>query len=129
MKIKLFRNGTGMIHGGDPKRVSCDRDGTLKIGGAELEVTSGEKAIMPYLFFGASGNYDAVFTDREGKVYVLGRVVVRSGRIAPPSPVALEIMELKCRADTAEAECECLAERVRALEGIFDTNSLNFLIK
>lgn len=84
---------------------------------------------MPLLFYGGTGDYDATFTDAFGRVYNLEKVAVRGGRITPPPPTAVEIMELRCRADAAEDECEALRERIRELENIFDTNSLNFLIK
>lgn len=129
MKIQTFRNMKGIIHGSDPMRIGCDRPGILKIGNAEIKVTNGEDAILPSLFYGATGDYDATFTDEHGKVYTLAKVAVRGGRILPPSPTAVEMMELHCRADEAEAERDALRERVYELEHIFDTNSLNFLIK
>ena len=129
MKIQTFRNMKGMIHGSDLKRIGCDKSGVLRIGNTEIKISHEEDAIMPLLFHGATGNYDATFTDGEGGVYVLEKVAVRGGRIAPPSPTAVEIMELHCRADIAEAERDALQERIYELEHIFDTNSLNFLIK
>ena len=129
MKIQTFRNMKGMIHGSDPKRIGCDVSGILKIGNTEIKISREEDAIMPSLFHGATGDYDATFTDSMGAVYELAKVSVRGGRILPPSPTDVEIMCLHCRADEAEAERDALRERVRVLEGIFDTNSLNFLIK
>lgn len=129
MKIQTFNNKKGIIHGSDPKRIGCEKSGTLKIGNTEIKITYGEDAIMPSLFYGATGDYDATFTDEQGTVYTLEKVEVRGGRIQPPSPTAVEIMELHCRADEAEAERDALRERVYELEHIFDTNSLNFLIK
>lgn len=119
----------GLIHGSDPKRIGCDKEGVLKIGNTEVTISPGADSIMPTLFHGATGDYEATFTDSHGKVYHLGKVAVRGGRIAPPPPTAVEIMELRCRADAAEDECEALREKIRELENIFDTNSLNFLIK
>lgn len=127
MTITLFKNMKGLIHGSDPRRIGCDREGVLKIGTAEIEVSS--SSIMPTLFHGATGNYEATFTDKTGNVYHLEKVEVRGGRIQPPPPTAVEFMELRCRADSSEDECERLNEKIRELEGIFDTNSLNFLIK
>ena len=127
MTITTFKNMKGLIHGPDPRRIGCDREGILKIGATEIEVSA--DSIMPTLFHGATGNYEATFTDKSGKVYHLDMVEVRGGRIQPPPPTAVEIMELRCRADAAEDECEALREKIRELEGIFDTNSLNFLIK
>ena len=129
MKITTFKNMKGLIHGSDPKRIGCDKEGVLKIGNTEVTISPGADSIMPTLFHGATGDYEAVFTDSHGKVYHLEKVAVRGGRIAPPPPTAVEIMELRCRADAAEDECEALREKIRELENIFDTNSLNFLIK
>lgn len=129
MKIQTFRNLKGMIHGSDPKRIGCDVEGVLKIGATEISVSSDGDSVMPTLFYGATGDYDATFTDKYGRVYNLEKVAVRGGRIAPPSPTAVEIMDLRCRLDEKDAECEFLRAKIRELEGIFDTNSLNFLIK
>lgn len=128
MKITIFKNMKGLIHGSDPKRIGCDKEGVLKIGNTEVTISPGADSIMPTLFHGATGDYEATFTDSHGKVYRLDKVAVRGGRIAPPPPTAVEIMELRCRADAAEDECEALREKIRELENIFDTNSLNFLI-
>lgn len=122
MKIQLFKNQKGLIHGEDSKRIGCDREGVLKIGTTEVNISTEEESILPLLFHGSSGDYKATFTDKEGKVYELEKVAVRDGRIAPPSATAVELMELRRRADESE-------DKIRELEGIFDTNSLNFLIK
>ncbi len=129
MKITLFNNMKGLIHGNDPKRIGCDKDGTLKIGATEVSISSKADAIMPLLINGCSGDYEATFTDSLGAVYTLEKVAIRGGRIAPPSDVSMELMELRCRTDVAEEECERLREEIRELKNIFDTNSLNFLIK
>lgn len=122
MRVQLFKNMKGLIYGGDPKRIGCDRGGVLKIGTTEINLSPNEDAILPLLFNGCSGDYRATFTDTIGQVYELEKVAVRAGRITPPSATAVELMELRCRADAAE-------EKIHELEGIFDTNSLNFLIK
>ena len=122
MKITTFRNMKGLIHGGDPKRIGCDVAGTLKIGKVEVNITPGEDSIMPLLFQGCTGDYDATFTTAAGRVYKLDKVAVRDGWIKPPSPTTVELMELRCRTDAAE-------EKLEELSNIFDTNSLNFLIK
>ena len=129
MKIQTFKNGKGLIYGPDSKRIGCDISGTLKIGATEVCISSEAKSIMPLLFNGATGNYNGTFTDANGKVYTLEKVEVKGGRIAPPPPVTVEIMELRCRVDEAEAKCERMEEKLRELASIFDTNSLNFLIK
>ena len=129
MRIQTFKNMKGIIHGSDPKRIGCEKSGVLKIGNTEINISHEEDAVMPSLFHGATGDYNATFTDSEGAVYTLEKVAVRGGRIAPPSPTDVEIMELHCRADIAEAERDALRERVYELEHIFDTDALNFLIK
>ena len=83
---------------------------------------------MPLLANGGSGNYEAVFLAKGGALYDLGAVVVMNGRIAPPPPHAVEIMELRVRADEAEAKFKMLFDEVQRLANIFDTDSLNFLI-
>lgn len=129
MKIQTFRNMKGLIHGRDPKRIGCDIGGVLKIGTTEVIISPGEDAIMPMLFHGATGNYDATFTAGDGRVFKLERVAVRGGWILPPSATAVEIMDLRCRADSLDEENERLRAKIHELENIFDTNSLNFLIK
>ena len=128
MKITLFKNGKGLIHGPDPKRIGCDKKGVLKIGTTEINISPEADSVMPLLFHGACADYNATFTTSEGKVYVLEKVAVRGGHISTPPQTTLEIMELRCRADEAEAERDALREKIRELENIFDTNSLNFLI-
>ena len=67
MKIQTFKNGKGIIHGNDPKRIGCDiKSGLLKIGNTEIKIPYGEDAIMPSLFHGATGDYNATFTDEQG---------------------------------------------------------------
>lgn len=129
MKITTFNNMKGLIHGSDPKRIGCAVDGVLKIGKTEVSISSKADSIMPLLINGGTGDYDATFTDICGRVYTIEKVAVRGGRIAPPTPVEVELMELRLRTDAAEQECERLREEIRDLKNIFDTNSLNFLIK
>ena len=122
MKITIFKNMKGLIHGSDPKRIGCDVAGVLKIGKVEINISAEEDSIMPLLFNGCSGDYEATFTTKNGKVYKLEKVAVRGGWIQSPPPTTVELMELRCRADRAE-------EKLEELSNIFDTNSLNFLIK
>lgn len=129
MKIQTFKNMKGLIHGKNPKRIGCDLEGVLKIGSIEIAIAPGADALMPDLFHGATGDYPATFTEKSGEVYDLGKVEVRGGVIAPPPPVTVELMELRCRADIAEEERDRLREQLHELSNIFDTNSLNFLIK
>jgi hypothetical protein len=128
MKIQTFRNMKGLIHGRDPKRIDCDRDGVLKIGTTEIIVSQGGDTVLPVLFHGSTGDYVATFTDEFGNTYDLGKVEVRNGRINPPSPIDVELMDLRSKADILEAENEVLKQKIEFLENIFDTNSLNFLI-
>ena len=120
MKITLFKNKKGLIHGADPKRISCPAEGILRIGRTEIDMEAGEEALMPMLFYGCSGEYEASF-ETCGTVYDLGKIVLRGGWIQPPDPMAVELMELRHRTDEAEA-------KIAVLEGIFDTNALNFII-
>ena len=128
MLIQTFRNMKGLIHGRDPKRIDCDTDGVLKIGTTEISILQGGDTIMPILFHGATGDYPATFTDAQGNTYDLDKVEVRNGRINPPPKIAVELMELRARADILEKENEALREKTEYLSNIFDTNSLNFLI-
>jgi hypothetical protein len=128
MQIQTFRNMKGLIHGKDPKRIECDRDGILKIGDTEIVVSQGGDSILPVLFYGATGDYDATFMDEQGDTYTLDKVKVRQGRIVPPSPTTVELMELRVRVDMLEREIAILSGKTEDLSNIFDTNSLNFLI-
>ena len=129
MTITTFKNMKGLIHGKNPKRVSCAKEGVLKIGSVEISIVADTDVIMPHLFYGATGDFPATFTDSLGEEYDLGKVSVKGGVIAPLSPVAVEIMDLRCRADEAERERDEMRDQIRELSNIFDTNSLNFLIK
>lgn len=126
MKITLFNNGKGLIHGEDPKRIACEKEGVLKIGTTEVNVSG--TSIMPLLFHGVTGDYKATFTTGN-EVYELEKVAVRGGWIAPPPSTTVEIMELRCRAEEAEAKVGLLEEKIQELSNIFDTDSLNFLIR
>lgn len=129
MKIQLFLNHKGLLYGGDSKRVTSQVDGTLKIGNTDITVKANQDCVLPLLFYGASGDYDALFTTTKGEVYNLEKVAVRSGRVIPPPASTVELMELHCRADQAELDREKIWEKIEELDNIFDTNSLNFLIK
>lgn len=122
MKITLFKNMKGLIHGSDPKRIRCDVRGVLRIGKTEVNIIPTEDSIMPMLFHGCTGDYEATFTTSTGETYNLETVEVRGGWIQPPPATTVELMELRCRADAAE-------EKIKELSEIFDTNSLNFIIK
>ena len=129
MKVQTFKNMKGLIHGADAKRIGCDMEGILRIGAAEIHITTNEDAIMPLLSNGSAGEYKATFTDMLGQVYDLDKVQVRGGRLVPPTQSAVELMELRHRLDEMEDKYERLSDRLDMLANIFDTNSLNFLIK
>lgn len=129
MKLQIFKNDKGLIHGSDPKRITCNIGGVLKIGSAKIEVKADADNIFPLLFNGGTGKYKATFTSDAGIVYELTEVTVKGGRVLPPSSVDVELMELRCRAEALESRCDRMAEKITHLENIFDTNSLNFLIK
>lgn len=129
MKLQTFKNKRAMIYGRDQKRLGGDVEGVFKIGTTEIKISPEEDSVLPILYHGATGRYLATFTDALGNVFDLGKILVKSGKIAPPSEIEVEMMELRCRADEAEDEREALREKIRELENIFDTNALNFLIK
>ena len=122
MKITTFNNMKGLIHGIDPKRIGCEQGGVLRIGTTEVSISPDADSIMPLLSHGGTGDYDATFTANDGSVYHLATVEVRNGRIAPPPPHAVEIMELRHRADSAERKYQMLYEEVQRLAKIFDTD-------
>lgn len=128
MKIQIFKNGKGLIYGTDSKRIGCDIEGTLHIGSVEINVSPESESIMPLLFNGCSGTYNAVFKSVSGTAYQLERVEIKGGRIVPPSPSAVEHMELRCRIEALEEALMSAENEMDELRNIFDTNSLNFLI-
>lgn len=129
MRIELFKNNRGLIHGSDPKRMVCDAGGTLKIGTVEIPITMDVESIVPTLFNGCTGVYNATFTSALGNVYELEKVSIKGGRIVPPSQDSIDKMEMRCKIDSLEDEIAKLKETVRMLTNIFDTDALNFLIK
>ena len=129
MKIELFKNNKGLIHGPDPKRIECNVGGILRIGTTEIPVGIDVESIVPVLFNGCTGVYNASFTSSLGNVYELERVAIKGGRIVPPSQQAVDLMEMRCRLDSLEDECKALREENIRLANIFDTDALNFLIK
>lgn len=127
MNIQLFINKQGIVYGNDNKRIYCDREGVLVIGSTKVQVNVNADNVMPLLFYGASGDYEAKFVTNDA-TYDLGKVTLCSGRIVPPSPEEVKIMDLTCRADQAERERDEMREKIEELSNIFDTNSLNFII-
>ena len=128
MILQTFKNKKGLIYGPEPKRIGCDKEGTLRIGTAEVSISPLAETIMPVLFNGSAGTYKATFTDKYGEVYDLGKIAIKAGRIVPPSDTAVELCELRYRAEVLEADNEAIRQEMRELRNIFDTNSLNFLI-
>jgi hypothetical protein len=128
MVIQTFKNMKGLIHGGDPKRIGCDKAGILEIGKVKIDIVPESNSIMPLLFNGCTGRYNATFTDSEGNIYDLGTVEIQGGRIVPPPPTTVEFMELRCNYENLKEICDSLQRQIEILSHIFDTNSLNFLI-
>lgn len=122
MILTLFKNQKGLIHGSDPKRIQCETAGILKIGKTEITVFPNEEVIMPMLFHGVTGDYEAIFTTTDEQIYHLEKVQLRNGWIQSPNPMTVELMELRLRTEIAE-------EKIQKLENLFDTNALNFLVK
>lgn len=129
MIIQLFNNKYFLIHGEDNKRLKCERSGTLRIGNADIPVTANEECVLPALFFGASADFKATFTTIDGVEYDGGKVSIRSGRLLAAPSEKVEMMELHLRCDDAEKRLIKAEEDVDRLKKIFDTNSLNFIIK
>lgn len=129
MRIQTFKNHKGLIYGTDSKRIGCDKDGILRIGTAEVNISAVGESVMPVILNGCTGTYTATFTDKNGEVFELERVTLKEGRIVPPPQQAVDFMELRCRAELLEEQCKALSEEITELRNIFDTNSLNFLIK
>ena len=128
MKIQIFKNGKGVIHGLDPKRITCDIGGVLKIGSTKIEVKPSVENIFPLLFNGATGKYRASFTSEIGTEYELAVVTVKGGRVLPPTETALELIELRSILEFIEDKLVKMDADIDELKHIFDTNSLNFLI-
>lgn len=129
MKITLFTNKTGLIHGDDPRHIHCEKPGVLEIGKVSVNISSDEGELFPNLFNGESLEHLATYTTEDGVEYNLGKIIIRRGWIGKPSDTQLELMDLRCRAETAEAERDAMRAEIEELKNIFDTNSLNFLIK
>lgn len=129
MRIQLFENGKGLIYGTDAMRIGCDIEGSLKIGSADIKVSAEAESVMPILFNGASGTHNATFTSNGGDVYELEKVTIKRGRIVPPDKTSVDIMELRCMNEALNKRCDSMQKQIEILSHIFDTNSLNFIIK
>ena len=129
MKLQLFKNKKGLIYGADPCRINGTVEGELKIGHIAIKITPGVEAVVPMLANGGTGEYKATFTDNNSNIYTLRNVTVKKGFVQPPSKSALELMELTVRADMLEDRLAIHEAKIKRLDKIFDTDSLNFLIK
>ena len=129
MRIQLFKNNKGLIHGSDSMSIGCEKEGILRISSTEIEIFSECDSVVPLLCNGCTGEYKAFFSDRDGTTYDLGKVSLKGGRIQSPSPIAVEMMELRCRIEALEEEDKIKSKKIEYLSNIFDTNALNFLIK
>ena len=129
MIIQLFNNKNFLIHGDDNKRLICERAGTLRIGNTEIPIKANEECVLPSLFFGASADFKTTFTTVDGVEYDGGKVSVRCGRVLAAPSERVEIMGLHVRCDEAEKRLKYVEEELDILKRIFDTNSLNFIIK
>jgi hypothetical protein len=129
MIIQLFNNKNFLVHGEDNKRLTCERSGTLRIGNTEIPVKANEENILPPLFFGASADFKASFVTADGDIYEGGKVSVRSGRLLSAPPEKVEMMELHIRCDEAEKRQKENRKDIDMLKKLFDTNSLNFIMK
>lgn len=129
MIIQLFNNKNFLIYGDDNKRLTCDRSGTLRIGNTDIPVTANEECVLPALFFGASADFKATFTTLDGVEYDGGKISIRSGRVLAAPSEKIEMMTLHVRCDEAEKRLKKAEEDLERLKNIFDTNSLNFIIK
>lgn len=118
------------LRGADLTQIESDISGILKIGSAKIQLKAGEITELPSI---ADGIYVPILTDDCGDTYEGNLVTVRYGRIAPPSKSETELFDLKCKYDelalNTEQRFEVVDKAIRKLENIFDTNSLNFLIK
>lgn len=130
MHIQTFNNGTGVIFGDDIKRICAKADGVLTICGTNISVTKETPSVLPVLGYGSTGRYPAIFSPSDSEtIYDLGYITISKGRIVPVSDVEAKIAELQSRADEDDREISLLKQKIEELSNIFDTNSLNFLIK
>lgn len=125
MKIHLFNDKTGVIGGFSPYTLRSDKDGLLKIGGKVINILPDTPAKIPPL---TDDTYNAVFESADGITYDLGRITIHNGGVVASKTYTAREIELRHALDKAENKIAELIERVDALENIFDTNSLNFLI-
>ena len=129
MKLYTFSNKKCVIYGHDPTRLECEREGTLRIGATKIQVIPGEPISLPSI---ADGTYKPSFTDSDGTVYEGYVTVVRNGRITPPPKETLELLDLRCRYEELQTKMadkfDAIDKEIKELKGIFDTNSLNFII-
>lgn len=129
MRLYTFSNKKCVIFGHDPYHLECEREGWIKIGPTKIKVTPGEPITLPPI---EDGTYKPSFTDSKGSVYEGYVLVVRNGRITPPSKEVFELLDLRCRYEELQTRMaekfEAIDKEIQELKSIFDTNSLNFII-
>lgn len=126
MKLYTFKNKKCVIFGSDVTRIECDKEGVLRIGATEINLSPGSQAVLPAL---ANGTYKPLFTEKNGTVYYGEPTVVKSGRLASPPQEIVELLELKSKYEVLEDDFETLRRDMDDLKKAFDTDALNFLIK
>ena len=129
MRIQTFTNKKGLIWGDDPLHVECDKSGVLKIGTNKIDVVADVSTPLPILCGGYSCPALATFTTEDGAIYNLRNVHIKAGRLTPPPEDVVTSMELMLQIEDLFRISTRLNERIEELSKIFDTNSLNFLIK
>lgn len=124
MRIHLFNDGTAVITGMNTHSVTCDKCGVFKIGSMKMPIFDSKECALPML---SDGCYTASVTIETGKEYRVGYVSIHNGGIVPSRVSEKELM-LHHELDRANDKIEELTAKVDALEKIFDTDSLNFLL-
>lgn len=126
MKIHRFKNGTGTITGVDTQRIYSDASGILQVGAVALAITNATEGVaVPRI---KDGIYCARFVSGDNE-YSLGNIKVRNGFISPQKIYTDIEIRLMHRVDELEEKVVTLEAKTNELDSIFDTDSLNFLIK
>lgn len=125
MRIHLFNDKTGVIHGIDSRNLIADKCGTLLIGGKKIPVFDSRLTALPAIL---DSTYMAKFEGCDGVIYHIGSVAIHNGGLVSNKSYTERELALRHALDEAEVRIAELTERVDALEKIFDTDSLNFLI-
>ncbi len=125
MRIHLFNDKTGVVHGIDSRNIIADKCGTLIIGGKKIPVLASRLTALPAI---PDSTYMVKFEGVDGFSYHIGSVAIHNGGIVSNKSYTERELALRHALDKAENRIAELTERVDALEKIFDTDSLNFLI-